>query len=258
MEPSFYEPPNGHAWVGWIFGTGCVCLLIGWLVGQSGSWDRTTAMRPSMDHANSERALPSAHVVVTVASHEEHEDEHLGIAPTDPRVSPSAFLDVATEPPAVALNSIADSQLADGEPQIQVTAQVEDTIQRSALPSQRFANEIQSPETDQRTADAVVEQEVSSRVATNSVGGALPMVGEVLPMNAALPMVADDVFASMAPLDDQSLVCETGQCQPSGNRLGTEIHWAEQPADAYRQASEDGKLVFLIHVSGNFKIPGFT
>jgi hypothetical protein len=40
--------------------------------------------------------------------------------------------------------------------------------------------------------------------------------------------------------------------------LGTALNWADQPEDAYRIASEQHKLVFLIHVSGNFEIPGYT
>ena len=39
---------------------------------------------------------------------------------------------------------------------------------------------------------------------------------------------------------------------------GTNLKWADTPADAYRMAEEQDKLVFLIHVSGNFEIPGFT
>jgi hypothetical protein len=40
--------------------------------------------------------------------------------------------------------------------------------------------------------------------------------------------------------------------------LGTAVHWSESPAEAYKTAADEKKLVFLIHVSGNFAIPGFT
>lgn len=40
--------------------------------------------------------------------------------------------------------------------------------------------------------------------------------------------------------------------------LGTALNWADKPEDAYRIAAEQHKLVFLIHVSGNFEIPGYT
>ncbi len=45
----------------------------------------------------------------------------------------------------------------------------------------------------------------------------------------------------------------------SANRsLDTALTWAKSPAEAADKASRDGKLVFLIHVSGNFEDPGFT
>ena len=52
--------------------------------------------------------------------------------------------------------------------------------------------------------------------------------------------------------------CSDGTCQAQTRSLGTVLDWAETPAEAYREATESEKLVFLIHVSGNFEIPGFT
>lgn len=40
--------------------------------------------------------------------------------------------------------------------------------------------------------------------------------------------------------------------------LNTALTWAKSPAEASEQALREGKLVFLIHVSGNFENPGFT
>ena len=71
------------------------------------------------------------------------------------------------------------------------------------------------------------------------------------------------------PFDIESLVgaippaslhptCSDGTCQASGKSLETELFWADSPAKAYEQAATEDKLVFLIHVSGNFEIPGFT
>ncbi len=53
-------------------------------------------------------------------------------------------------------------------------------------------------------------------------------------------------------------LCEDGACQALPNSLGTALQWAPSPMDACREAAEQDKLVFLIHVSGNFEIPGFT
>ena len=40
--------------------------------------------------------------------------------------------------------------------------------------------------------------------------------------------------------------------------LNTALRWAKSPAEAAQQARAENKLVFLIHVSGNFEDPGFT
>lgn len=42
------------------------------------------------------------------------------------------------------------------------------------------------------------------------------------------------------------------------SNYGTAIQWVDQPNEAFTRASNQDKLVFLIHISGNFKIPGFT
>ncbi len=40
--------------------------------------------------------------------------------------------------------------------------------------------------------------------------------------------------------------------------LGTALHWECSNQEAFDRAKSEGKLVFLIEVSGNFEIPGFT
>lgn len=40
--------------------------------------------------------------------------------------------------------------------------------------------------------------------------------------------------------------------------LRTALVWAKSPQEAAEQARREGKLVFIIHVSGNFEDPGFT
>ncbi len=41
-------------------------------------------------------------------------------------------------------------------------------------------------------------------------------------------------------------------------KLQTALNWSLSVNDAALEATEEGKLVFLIHVSGNFESPGFT
>ncbi len=40
--------------------------------------------------------------------------------------------------------------------------------------------------------------------------------------------------------------------------LDTALTWARSPGEAAEEARKEGKLIFLIHVSGNFEDPGFT
>jgi len=40
--------------------------------------------------------------------------------------------------------------------------------------------------------------------------------------------------------------------------FGTSVEFAESPAEAAKQARKEEKLVFILHVSGNFEDPKFT
>lgn len=46
--------------------------------------------------------------------------------------------------------------------------------------------------------------------------------------------------------------------KPACSAHGTSIDFYDTPNDAARQAKKDGKLVFILHVSGNFEDPRFT
>lgn len=57
--------------------------------------------------------------------------------------------------------------------------------------------------------------------------------------------------------------CESGTCKlvpvkTADRKLNTALEWSTTPQLAAEQAAREGKLVFLIHVSGNFSQPGFT
>lgn len=60
-------------------------------------------------------------------------------------------------------------------------------------------------------------------------------------------------------------LCTDGTCSVAAatpatadRTLGTAIHWMESPDAASRAATEQGKLVFMIQVSGNFARQEFT
>jgi hypothetical protein len=59
-------------------------------------------------------------------------------------------------------------------------------------------------------------------------------------------------------LDEPAACGQTEQVCAVDRSLNTALTWAKSPGAASEQAREEGKLVFLIHVSGNFEDPGFT
>jgi hypothetical protein len=47
-------------------------------------------------------------------------------------------------------------------------------------------------------------------------------------------------------------------CKPPTALLGTSVEFVDNPATAARTAAREDKLLFILHVSGNFEDPGFT
>ncbi len=77
------------------------------------------------------------------------------------------------------------------------------------------------------------------------------------PASAILPNEA--WFALADVTNDEPASCGATPAFCAVNRsLNTALTWAKSPAEAAEEAERDGKLVFLIHVSGNFENPGFT
>jgi len=54
------------------------------------------------------------------------------------------------------------------------------------------------------------------------------------------------------------LAVTTVEEKPSCGQHGTTIDFLDSPKDAAVQARKEGKLVFVLHVSGNFEDPRFT
>jgi len=78
-----------------------------------------------------------------------------------------------------------------------------------------------------------------------------------IPASAILPNKA--WFALADVTNDEPASCGATPAFCAVNRsLNTALTWAKSPAEAAEEAERDGKLVFLIHVSGNFENPGFT
>ncbi len=49
-----------------------------------------------------------------------------------------------------------------------------------------------------------------------------------------------------------------GQVCDSGDTYGTAIHWVRTAAEAKKLAREQDKLIFVVHLSGNFTRDEFT
>jgi hypothetical protein len=73
----------------------------------------------------------------------------------------------------------------------------------------------------------------------------------ILPEKPAFAL-ADLKLDETAVGDNSEQVCAVDRS------LNTALTWAKSPAAAAEKARQDGKLVFLIHVSGNFENAGFT
>jgi hypothetical protein len=48
------------------------------------------------------------------------------------------------------------------------------------------------------------------------------------------------------------------QTEPAGESCGTHVDFARNPTEAARLAKQDNKLMFVLHVSGNFEESKFT
>ena len=117
---------------------------------------------------------------------------------------------------------------------------------------------------DDTRAEVTVDQPREGVMVTASVNHPPPVenAGEDLqtrePIAADSSLVIDSLEMLASPTKNVHPLCEDGTCQQRMESLGTTLKWADSPRDAYRMAGEQDKLVFLIHVSGNFEIPGFT
>jgi hypothetical protein len=95
----------------------------------------------------------------------------------------------------------------------------------------------------------------------------LPGHAPVLVKLSDLPLiVADDLPADpLAPLPQQPARPAAADAEPQPRkaeaacqRFGTAVNFVDSPVEAFKQATKDNKLTFVIHVSGNFEDSKFT
>ena len=84
---------------------------------------------------------------------------------------------------------------------------------------------------------------------------AKPTLGS-LKMAAAQPVSLN--LASSPATNGQTGQCSAPAQGPVQGTLGTKIAWADTPDESWQLARDQSKLVFMMHVSGNFEKPGFT
>jgi len=84
--------------------------------------------------------------------------------------------------------------------------------------------------------------------AAGVLGGLLALTGSAGEKSKPLPGTAD-VKKIAVPADDNG-----GEC----GSFGTSVTFVKTPSQAAQQALQEQKLVFVLHVSGNFETPDFT
>lgn len=106
---------------------------------------------------------------------------------------------------------------------------------------------------------APAPQPAEQQVTASTPGEETPEANPPAPL-AAVPAtspvsIEGKVLTIKLPATTQ--VCEQEK-KFKDRKLNTALTWAESVAEASQQAVDEEKLVFLIHVSGNFEMPGFT
>jgi hypothetical protein len=89
-----------------------------------------------------------------------------------------------------------------------------------------------------------------------------PAKVDVLPpaKNPAVPAAPapDDGPVILAGIDPPEVALPGVACDAGRQRFGTSVSFARNPLEANRQAADERKLVFVLHVSGNFEEARFT
>lgn len=225
---------------------GGACLLTGWLIAQTSLVDQLSqgtifAGRISLAHNEDIVATPASIIIA--------------------RPSQLIDLPLATLDPLPAAESLSPADRLDLSPSTD-----SESASESSQSNLGLAVNGDSAESDDIAAvasEADEHQGIAATAASEWADHLGLLAKQTPPPIAELPEI--DLPISLAapatvPAADRA-PCADGTC-PTGKEglesLGTVLAWAESPADAYQMAVEQQKLVFMIHVSGNFEIPGFT
>ena len=238
---------------------GGVCLLVGWLAGQIVFFDRPAT--PSWTPVASS---------ITPQRNDHSETE-------SPALEAEALEAEALEP-IQSVVEIETPDLSTSHPDMQAVG-LEQPVETGAAGEAMLVVEIgdastgdqQASPAENRGGEDSVAQNLSvddrqlenSLVAKPAAADRQDSLAEVEPPSALIEQASQSssVESLVALTSKPSIMhpqCVDGTCQQGMESHGTLLKWADTPADAYRMANEQHKLVFMIHVSGNFEIPGFT
>lgn len=79
----------------------------------------------------------------------------------------------------------------------------------------------------------------------------MPAIRPIAPQIVAAPKPAAQVpVAELPPLEDEDFV----DCAA----IGTDVRFVKDPADAFKHAAAQKKMVFMVHLSGNLEDKDFT
>jgi hypothetical protein len=84
-----------------------------------------------------------------------------------------------------------------------------------------------------------------------------PLVGLALANGSDLPAKPPQPAKPAEPAQPSPFV-EKDKCDETSCSHGTKVKFVDSPKDAAVQAKKEQKLVFVLHVSGNFEDPRFT
>ena len=108
----------------------------------------------------------------------------------------------------------------------------------------------EKPTITMQLAEAPAAATSSTKATTEASPAASPAVLQ------SSPVSLEGKVPTIKPLASTQ-VCEPAE-EFKDRKISTALTWAESVTEAAQQAEQDEKLVFLIHVSGNFEMPGFT
>jgi hypothetical protein len=224
---------------------GGVCLLCGWVAGQTGLLDRHLQTSISQNAG----VVPAAASVGEVAT-------PMGDTPSDNQVDPSDEIGSSARVTSQVVQAGHSDALA--QPRDSSADELIEVPVETSMESEQQGASIEDSLIAQSSSAESLPAEIED--SSRSAGPSLP---PMIDTPSELPTIASLVALTSPSLPSPSsnavAKCEDGTCPTTSMEShGTVLAWADTPSDAYRMADAQDKLVFMIHVSGNFEIPGFT